>query len=119
MQTAALGGNLHAGMHDMVKEYESKFGIDKPLVTQYLNYLADMIRFDFGYSIANYPARVCDMIAQGLPWTITLMTVTTLLASRSATCSARCRPGRGAPRWLTSSCRRCWRWARCRSSCSA
>ena len=29
MQMAALGGNLHAGMQDMVKEYESKFGIDQ------------------------------------------------------------------------------------------
>ena len=31
MQTAALGGNLHAGMEDMVKEYEAKFGLDRPL----------------------------------------------------------------------------------------
>ena len=39
MQMAALGGNLHAGMQDMVKEYETKFGIDKPLWQQYVNYL--------------------------------------------------------------------------------
>ena len=70
MQMAALGGNLHAGMQDMVKEYESKFGIDKPLWKQYLTYLVDMSRFDFGYSISNYPRRVSDMILEGLPWTI-------------------------------------------------
>ena len=40
MQTAALGGNLHAGMHDMVKEYEAKFGLNRPLLAQYLTYLA-------------------------------------------------------------------------------
>ena len=77
MQMAALGGNLHAGMQDMVKEYETKFGIDKPLWQQYLNYLVSMVRFDFGYSIANYPRRVGEMIAEGLPWTLSLITGTT------------------------------------------
>ena len=42
----------------------------KPLWQQYLTYLVDMTRFDFGYSIANYPRRVSDMILEGLPWTI-------------------------------------------------
>ena len=55
MQTAALGGNLHAGMQDMVKEYEKKFGLDKPLWRQYVTYLADMSHLDFNYSIASYP----------------------------------------------------------------
>jgi peptide/nickel transport system permease protein len=36
MQQAALGGNLHVGMQDMVKEYETKFGLTKPLWSQYL-----------------------------------------------------------------------------------
>src|SRR5882724_7762170 len=58
MQTAALGGNLHAGLGDMVKEYEAKFGLDKPLWKQYVTYLFDMSRFEFNYSIASYPRRV-------------------------------------------------------------
>ena len=44
MQTAALGGNLHAGMHEMVEEYQAKFGLDRPLWSQYLTYLADTSR---------------------------------------------------------------------------
>ena len=32
MQQAALGGNLHVGMQGMIKEYEEKFGLTKPLL---------------------------------------------------------------------------------------
>ncbi len=60
MTQAATGGYLQQGVAEMVKEYESKFGLDKPLWQQYLVYLGDVIRFDFNYSIANYPRRVVD-----------------------------------------------------------
>ena len=100
MQMAALGGNLHAGMQDMVKEYESKFGIDKPLWKQYLNYLVDMSRFDFGYSIANYPRRVSDMILEGLPWTISLITVTTVISFVIGNILGAFQAWARAPRWL-------------------
>ena len=100
MQMAALGGNLHAGMQDMVKEYESKFGIDKPLWKQYLIYLVDMSRFDFGYSIANYPRRVSDMILEGLPWTISLITVTTVISFVIGNILGAFQAWPRAPRWL-------------------
>ncbi len=100
MQTAALGGNLHSGMRDMVKEYEAKFGLDKPLSTQYFNYLRDVSRFDFNYSIASYPQTVLSMILQGLPWTIGLMSVTTLLAFVIGNLLGAVQGWPGAPRWL-------------------
>ncbi len=77
---AALSGAVQAGLEEMVKEYEKKFGLDKPLWEQYLTYLSDMARFDFNYSIANYPRKVMDMIAEAIPWSIALLLVTTLLA---------------------------------------
>ena len=49
-----------------------KFGLDQPLWKQYLTYLKDMARFDFNYSIANYPRKVIDIIGEAMPWTITL-----------------------------------------------
>lgn len=76
---AALSGSVQAGLEEMVKEFERKFGLDRPLWQQYLTYLADVVRFDFNYSIANYPRKVVDMIADGLPWSVTLLLVTTLL----------------------------------------
>ncbi|MCX6050207.1 MAG: ABC transporter permease [Chloroflexi bacterium] len=76
---SALSGAVQVGLEEMVKEFEGKFGLDKPLWQQYLTYLFDMSRFDFNYSIANYPRKVLDMIADALPWTITLLLVTTIL----------------------------------------
>lgn len=100
MAMAALGGNLHSGMQDMVKEYETKFGIDKPLWRQYINYLNAMVRFDFGYSIANYPRRVGDMIAEGLPWTFCLITVTTIVSFVLGNILGAFQAWPRAPRWL-------------------
>jgi peptide/nickel transport system permease protein len=54
--------------------------LDAPLWQQYLSYLADCLRLDFGYSSANYPTRVNDLIAAALPWTLALLVTATLLA---------------------------------------
>ena len=76
---SALSGAVQAGLEEMIKEFETKFGLDKPLWQQYLTYLSDMARFDFNYSIANYPRKVLDMMSDALPWTISLLLVTTIL----------------------------------------
>jgi peptide/nickel transport system permease protein len=67
-------------MEEMVAEYDSKFGLDKPVWQQYLAYLADLARFDLNYSISNYPKTVTELMLEALPWTIGLLSVTTLLA---------------------------------------
>ena len=100
MQTAALGGNLHAGMHEMVEEYQAKFGLDRPLWSQYLTYLADTSRFDFNYSIASFPRKVVDMILEGLPWTIALLAVTTAIAFVVGNLLGALLAWPGAPGWL-------------------
>lgn len=76
---SALSGAVQAGLEEMIKEFETKFGLDKPLWQQYLTYLSDMARFDFNYSIANYPRKVLAMMGDALPWTISLLLVTTVL----------------------------------------
>ena len=57
MQQAAATGNVQTGIEEMVQEYQREFGLDQPLWRQYLTYLGNVARLDFGYSIANYPAR--------------------------------------------------------------
>ena len=52
--------------------YIKEFGLDKPPLQQFLNYLANLARGDFGTSFGNYPAKVSDLIASSLPWTIAL-----------------------------------------------
>ena len=80
MQTAALGGNVQGGMDEVVAEYNKKFGLDTPLWEQYVNYIWDLLHFDFNYSIINYPARVIDIINHSLPWTMGLLLSTTVIS---------------------------------------
>src|SRR5207237_10765591 len=72
LQQAALGGYVQSGIAEMTREYERRFGLDRPLWRQYLSYLGDATRLDFNYSIANYPRTVREVIADALPWTLGL-----------------------------------------------
>lgn len=74
------GGYTQTGVEEMVQDYKAKFGLDKPLYVQYFNYLSDVAKFDFGYSLALFPARALDLILDALPWTIGLLAVATLLS---------------------------------------
>jgi len=76
----ATGGSNAGGMQAMVDAYEKKFGLDKPLWQQYLSYMGDLSHLDFGYSLAQYPTTVLEIIKNAMPWTIGLLTVSTLLA---------------------------------------
>jgi peptide/nickel transport system permease protein len=79
-QTAAAAGILSEGVEEMQKAWQAKFGLDKPLWQQYVNYLYDALHLDFGYSLAYFPAKVKDQIAGALPWTIGLFGVATIIA---------------------------------------
>jgi len=79
LKQAALGGYVQSGIEEMRREYEQRFGLDRPLWRQYVSYLGDAARLDFNYSIANYPRKVRELIADALPWTLGLLGTTTLL----------------------------------------
>ena len=79
-QEMLRGGYIQVGMQQMIEEYERKFGLDKPLWEQYGNYLSDMSRLDFGYSIAHYPKTVKSLLAESLLWSIGLLGTTTVIA---------------------------------------
>jgi peptide/nickel transport system permease protein len=80
IEQAVLGGYVHAGMDEMVQEYERRFGLDQPLWIQYFRYVGDLLKGDFNYSISNFPRTVREMMADALPWTIGLLSVTTILS---------------------------------------
>ena len=80
LQAVSAGGLNMGSMDEVVKSYEARFGLDQPLWVQYVRYLGDLARFDFGLSITMFPTRVIDIILIALPWTIVLLTVATLLA---------------------------------------
>lgn len=91
-------GASAADMMQLVAAYNAKFGLDQPLWRQYLTFLGDTARLDLGYSIAYYPSRTIDMIAGALPWTIGLLTTTTLLGFLFGTILGALTVWRGASR---------------------
>jgi peptide/nickel transport system permease protein len=77
---AAMGGASQRGMNEIIAEYDRRYGLDKPLIEQYFTYLNDTLHLEFNFSMAAYPTKVMDIVWRSLPWTITLLGVTTLLA---------------------------------------
>jgi peptide/nickel transport system permease protein len=72
-------GASQAGMETLTRTFAERFGLDQPVWRQYLNYLVDSARFNFGFSISYFPTRVIDMIDGALPWTIVLVGLATAL----------------------------------------
>ncbi len=62
VQQIASQGRKQADAEIMIKKYTTLYGLDKPLWQQYLTYLGNVLRLDFGYSIYNYPRTVMDII---------------------------------------------------------
>lgn len=79
-QAAVGGGRQQSGLKEMVAAYEKDFGLDKPLWQQYLTYMGNAARLDFGYSLAQYPRKVMDVIGDAMPWTIGLAFTTIIIA---------------------------------------
>jgi peptide/nickel transport system permease protein len=79
-QMAAQGGVHVSEIQEMVKVYNQKFGLDKPLWVQYVNYWRDLFHLDLGQSLAFYPQTTLEMILRAAPWTIGLLTVSTIFA---------------------------------------
>lgn len=76
----ATGGGQVGDVTAMAEAYRAKFGLDQPLWKQYINYWRDVLRFDFGYSLANYPQTVASIISSAMPWTLGLLGVSTLIS---------------------------------------
>ncbi|MBV9170029.1 MAG: ABC transporter permease [Chloroflexi bacterium] len=98
---AAMGGNSQVGAKEMIAEYDKRFGLDKPLLEQYFTYLNDTAHLEFNFSMAAYPTKVTDMLGRGLPWTICLLTVTTLISWTLGTVLGAVLTQRKAPRILS------------------
>jgi peptide/nickel transport system permease protein len=76
MSQMGAGANSQA----LLEDYRHRFGLDKSLGEQYLAYVKQLAHGDLGYSISNFPTRVSDKVRAALPWTIGLLTLTTLIS---------------------------------------
>jgi peptide/nickel transport system permease protein len=79
-ELARTGGFSSTDMEKIIASMQKQFGLDQPLLQQYWQYLNNMVHLDFGVSLYKYPATVTELISQSLPWTISLLLVTTVLS---------------------------------------
>ncbi len=79
-ELARSGGFAPADMEKIIASYSAKFGLDKSLGAQYVDYMTSIAHFDLGVSYNKYPKTVLGLIMDSLPWTITLLLVTTALS---------------------------------------
>jgi peptide/nickel transport system permease protein len=64
------------------KALQAMLGIGHPgsLWHQYVSYLNDVIHLNFGTDVTEYPAKVSSLLAQTVPWTVTLVGTATVIA---------------------------------------
>jgi peptide/nickel transport system permease protein len=101
-QLMATGGGAMGDVRAMVESYRARFGLDLPVWQQYLSYWQSVFRLDLGVSVANYPERVSDAIAAGLPWTLGLLGFATLVSFTVGTLLGGLMGWPRAPRFLRS-----------------
>jgi peptide/nickel transport system permease protein len=63
----------------IIEGWKARFGLNDPLPVQYVRYLGNMLRLDFGYSLAYFPTPVSQIIAMALPWTLGLLLIVSIL----------------------------------------
>jgi peptide/nickel transport system permease protein len=41
---------------EIIESWKNRFGLNDPLYVQYFRYMGNLVRFDFGYSLSNFPS---------------------------------------------------------------
>jgi len=78
IKMAAMGGG--GSNKALLDEYSHRFGLDKSLGSQYLSYLRQLAHGNLGYSISSFPTPVSDKVWAAVPWTIGLLSLTTIIS---------------------------------------
>jgi peptide/nickel transport system permease protein len=64
---------------EMFDAYRTRFGLDQPIYIQYGKYMWNTVRFDFGQSLAAYPADVSDIVRPAIGWSMGLIGISVLI----------------------------------------
>lgn len=101
-QLARTGGFSPDELEIIIESYNQKFGLDKPLWEQYIDYVGSIARFDLGVSLYQFPKTVSELIQEAIPWTLGLLFVTTILSFIIGNSLGAVAAWPRAPRWLRS-----------------
>ncbi len=73
------GAGTVANSEAILATLQERFGLNDPMIVQYVKYLRNVVQFDFGLSTASFPTPVATMIGNALPWTVGLMLVSIVI----------------------------------------
>lgn len=68
----ASGGIESETMRRLYDTYVREFGLDRPVLVQFLNYIAMLFRGDLGTSFSQYPSPVVKVLGQAVLWSLAL-----------------------------------------------
>lgn len=71
-QRVTTGMQSQAGIQRVYEQYAELFGTNLPMHEQFILYLRNIARGDFGISFSQYPRPVADIIASSIWWTVGL-----------------------------------------------
>jgi peptide/nickel transport system permease protein len=63
-----------------IQRLRERFGLDKPLHMQYLDFIKNTLQGEFGYSLY-YKRPVFDIVMERLPWTLFLLSISIILST--------------------------------------
>ncbi len=72
-------GAIIEGSASIIRAYRERFGLDDSIFVQYVKYLGRLIQFDLGYSINHFPTTVAEIISYGLPYSVLLLLISTII----------------------------------------
>lgn len=71
-QRATQGMQSQAGVQRVYEQYQELFGTNKPMLTQFVLYMRNLARGDFGTSFSQYPRPVSSILKASIWWTVML-----------------------------------------------
>jgi peptide/nickel transport system permease protein len=75
------GSTLEPGaMDDIIADLTEMYGLEGSWLDQYWAFWGRLLHGDFGVSFFQFPARVNQLIAIAMPWTLTLLLTTTAIS---------------------------------------
>jgi peptide/nickel transport system permease protein len=87
-------------LETIIASYEMRFGLDRPIAEQYFAYMGSVLRGDLGVSLMSFPKPVTELIGEALPWTLGLLSMTTLLTFLIGTAIGALAGWPRSPRWV-------------------
>ena len=100
MQQISTQGRNPVDAQQMIETYNRLFGLDKPLWQQYVTYITNVARLDFGYSINQYPRTVMEIIVARGRITLPFVSIAVVIAFTIGILLGALLGWNKSPRWM-------------------